>query len=139
MVSPETKAKLQSAFNTISAHLLKQNKKSQYYTNGEIKCAYRGLNGLKCAIGVLIPDEVYENHTHIEGLLCDSELVAHILDDVLGLKELPRYDRLWLLVKLRDLQGIHDSTEPCLWTKILSSFADTYNLEFNPTAEVPNS
>lgn len=45
----------------ISAHLAKQRKQSRYHT----MCAYRGANDTMCAVGFLLPDELYE--PNIEG------------------------------------------------------------------------
>lgn len=51
------------AFQKVKNHLLTQNKKSMD-ESGSL-CRYRGVNGLKCAIGCLIPDEVY--YSNLEG------------------------------------------------------------------------
>jgi hypothetical protein len=45
----------QEIFDTVAVHLMTQGKKSQ----GAGECLYRGPDGLKCAAGVLIPDEDY--------------------------------------------------------------------------------
>jgi len=46
----------QEAFNQIVSHLRLQKVKS-FSSNG--RCAYRGINNLKCAVGCLIPDDQY--------------------------------------------------------------------------------
>ena len=46
----------QQVFDYVVEHLYKQGKPSM--SNG--KCAYRGENGLKCAAGILISDDVYQ-------------------------------------------------------------------------------
>lgn len=46
---------LQELFNIVSLHLLNQGQKSAH----ETLCMYRGPNGMKCAAGVLIPDNEY--------------------------------------------------------------------------------
>ena len=43
-------------FNTVREHLLKQNARSE----DDAGCAYRGADGCKCAVGVLISDEFYD-------------------------------------------------------------------------------
>ena len=59
----------QEVFDQVKNHLLTQNKKSllpneiRYLGNG---CAYRGENGLKCAVGCLIGDDEYTSG--IEGM-----------------------------------------------------------------------
>ena len=45
----------QAAFNKVARHLLRQNAKS---TNKDGECLYRGPNGLRCAVGALIPRRV---------------------------------------------------------------------------------
>ena len=99
-------------YETVRQHLLTQRAKSQ--TGGD--CLYRGPNGLKCAIGCLIPDEVYKP---------DMESL-----DVMGMLKLwpnhPFSDIRDLF--LRDLQCIHDNLEPEYWTSALDDFAHRYNL-----------
>ena len=51
------KSKIDNIIDTVRSHLLSQNKKS--FGEKEEKCLYRGPNGLKCALGVLIPDDKY--------------------------------------------------------------------------------
>lgn len=45
----------QELFDRISKHLLKQNERSAEHIGGA--CRYRGDNGLKCAVGAIIPDK----------------------------------------------------------------------------------
>lgn len=46
----------QTVFNRALSHLRTQGKKSV----GHIGCAYRGDDGMKCAIGIFIPDSKYD-------------------------------------------------------------------------------
>lgn len=48
----------QEAFDIAAKHLLAQGKKSRM-KDDDYLCAYRGSDGLKCAIGALIPDDQY--------------------------------------------------------------------------------
>lgn len=43
----------------VTKHLLAQGKRSK--EAGTLKCLYRGPHGLRCAIGCLIPDELYKD------------------------------------------------------------------------------
>jgi len=64
----------QEIFDKVATHLLKQGRRSTQPESGEM-CAYRGADGTKCAVGVLIPDELYNDMMEgrtIVGLL-DSE------------------------------------------------------------------
>lgn len=54
----------QEFFDTVAAHLLSMDDVSWDYSRGI--CAYRGAGGAKCAIGVMIPDELY--NPEMEGL-----------------------------------------------------------------------
>lgn len=64
---------------------------------GNYSCAYRGLNGNKCPVGVFIPDDVYHAS-------CEGEDVGYLLDRFPGLSvfmPLP-------LEALTSLQAVHD-------------------------------
>ena len=53
----------QEIFDTVLAHLRKQGRASRTIAGG---CRYRGPDGTACAVGCLIPDELYD--PMIEGL-----------------------------------------------------------------------
>jgi len=95
-------------FETVKAHLLTQPHRS--IEDGV--CAYRGPNGEKCAIGVLIPDEAY--HVGLEG-----KGATH--DDVLkatGLEITGVEDKNFL----SQLQIIHDDVPVRDWAVELDAF-----------------
>ena len=48
----------QEVFDVVAKHLLTQNAKSMDDPWDEM-CAYRGENGRRCAVGALIPDDLY--------------------------------------------------------------------------------
>lgn len=52
----------QEIFNTVVAHLRQQKKRAMVYNedNGLAQCLYRAPDGLKCAVGCLIPDGAYK-------------------------------------------------------------------------------
>ena len=54
----------QETFDNVALHLLKQGKKAVGSYDGssysETVCKYRSKDGLKCAVGCLIPDEMYD-------------------------------------------------------------------------------
>lgn len=87
----------QEIFDTVATHLLKQGRRA---TNPDIPemCVYRGANGTKCAVGVLIPDEAYdpvmEGRTLV-GLLSHPEF------------EIPGWMRNNQML-LKELQDTHD-------------------------------
>lgn len=80
-------------------------------------CRYRGDNGTKCAIGFLIPDEIYT--PQLEEYTDATELIA-------GLKFTRLKDIMYDL--LDDLQCLHDSgTEP--WREGLLDIALEYSCQ----------
>ena len=109
----------QEIFDTVATHLLKQNAKSvSPYDNK--RCYYRGKDGLKCAIGCLIPDELYD-----ENLECHTvfELLADFPD---------RFD-MWLDCSiaslLNDLQRVHDTDGMNDWPDELRLIAHMHDLD----------
>lgn len=91
----------QEIIETVCTALDKQGARS-LNTKGE--CVYRGAGGLKCAVGVLIPDGEY-----CESL--EGELTMDLLDAT-GLDE----SHLDLLL---ELQNVHDG----VWSPALESFS----------------
>lgn len=45
----------QEIFDRVAAHLMQQGRVSQR----DLSCAYRGAGGARCAVGLLIPDDLY--------------------------------------------------------------------------------
>lgn len=128
---------LQNTFNTVSAHLLAQNARSLADYNLTQGCAYRGENGLKCAIGALIKDEFYL--PKLEGLMVAATQTTQAVLKSLKLeqqgtdlvaKDGETVDCLLFLELLHDLQLIHDNVDPCLWQEYLIGTATRFNLEF---------
>lgn len=116
-------------FERVRAHLLKQNKRAKF-ANGK-GCAYRGADGLQCAVGCLITDEAYtptcegptiENlrvRTPCEWIPAHVESPAgHALAEALNKSGVPA--RLSTRRMLFDLQGIHDRSDPTIWEHRLS-------------------
>lgn len=104
---PET---AQEVFDIVKSHLLSQNKKCEIRGT----CRYRH-GGLKCAAGVLIPEEHYNRA--FEDMLW-SELVS--------MYNFPsEHSRLILR-----LQRIHDMSYPDKWEEELKRAADFYNLNY---------
>ena len=106
----------QEAFNTVAAHLLSQGEKSVVVEeDGKIFCAYRGSRGRKCAIGVLIPDEVYKpvfEDYIVSGLIRDYGLFPPELASL-----------------LHRLQGIHDTVDSEFWGSRLRMLAASQDLD----------
>jgi hypothetical protein len=59
--------RLNPLFSHIAQHLTAQRGQSLCYANGTTSCAYRGSEGLKCAIGCLINDSQFAFYEVHEG------------------------------------------------------------------------
>ena len=115
----------QEIFTKVATHLLTQGKRSERFfdDDGEPGCAYRSAAGLMCAVGCLIPDELYE--PAIEGCTVAGDVVQSVLREAgirAGYGE--RTDSL-----LYELQNIHDYEEPYKWKLCLETMAKTFKLE----------
>ena len=64
----------QEIFETVSRHLFVQGKQSR---GADGRCAYRGEDNQRCAVGVLIPDALY--HREIEGCSVHHKTVMPLL------------------------------------------------------------
>jgi hypothetical protein len=109
----------QEIFDTVAIHLIKQGKKS---VGDDGNCLYRGPEGLKCAVGCLIPDEVYRPEM-------ESRSVISLFKNFSELKFLQPFEAL-----LRNIQNAHDesSGKGQIWTitvlQRLRKIAEKYNL-----------
>jgi hypothetical protein len=113
----------QEIFTKVSEHLLLQMKKSYTITppSNSYHCAYRGSDGCKCAIGILISDDVYV--PFIEGQSVEhSYVIEDLQKSGISIELLPQ-DFLY------KLQRIHDACEPQFWSEKLSDFAKDFELE----------
>lgn len=112
-------ATAQQVFDHISAHLLRQRKRSLRSLGLDAKkdqwCAYRGAGQTKCAAGCLFDDSEYD--PKFEG----RSWSALVYDKVVP----GRHSRL-----IRALQGVHDSVEPKSWRSALAEVAALFNLVY---------
>lgn len=104
------------AFDKVSKHLLSQKEKSIQETIVGFRCAYRGDNGLKCAIGCLIPDELYHE---------DMESIT-VIDLVKGFPEIGELFRGVDINLLFELQSTHDDIDAESWEGVLSDIYAHY-------------
>lgn len=123
----------QEVFNTVYTKLRAQGKRSIVLERKHQRCVYRGRGNTRCAIGHLIPDELYtkELEGQVVGRLCyDPEKVNInvVLATLFG--ELTKQDYSFL----NALQQAHD-----YWTKetldaldaAFREVAKQFDLEFN--------
>lgn len=113
----------QELFNAVAKHLLTQKQKSEgkfINPSGEhtYGCAYRGLNGLKCAVGGVIPDEMYK--PEMEGRAVNTLFIYFkCVREYLGADNEEM---------LSELQWLHDSWVPKLWPRKLRGLAAQFAL-----------
>jgi len=106
----------QELFDTVATHLIKQGKKSFSKETGY--CLYRGPDGMKCAIGCLIPDSDYSIHfecNDLRQLLNSGKLPKNLVEEFTYCKSM-----------LEELQRLHDNEEPNVWKKRLADIAKRY-------------
>lgn len=105
----------QEVFDKVAKHLLIQGEKSIGVAD---KCAYRGENGKKCAIGCLIPDAKYDPSFEGKPLSRDDA------DEVLRAAGLGWHQR----DLGQELQLVHDGEEPENWKGELYAIATKFDL-----------
>lgn len=104
----------QEIFDKVATHLLTQ--KARSTSKPFNACAYRGTFGRMCAVGVLIPDDVYTDE--MEGASAPS-----IVQSYEGLKHfLPH------MYLLDALQEVHDVKPINVWRDHLEQIANDFNL-----------
>lgn len=110
-------------YTRVRQHLLSQMKQSTFTGSGA--CAYRGHDGCKCAIGILISDENY-NHV-LENVSSNGLSVKNAIKN-------SGYDLTGVhYAFLSELQQIHDLNEPESWKVRLDEFAKTWELKVEIT------
>lgn len=110
----------QETYQIVRDHLLTQNKRSS--TKKDL-CLYRGPNDTSCAIGCLIPNNLYkksmEGRSLMDVLEHEPKLSAFLeVDENMGDKGF-----------LTGLQSIHDWHPLETWPQRLFDFANKYSLQ----------
>jgi hypothetical protein len=101
----------QQLFDTVATHLLTQRRRS----TRKSFCAYRGRDGLRCAIGCLIPDERYT--PNLEGKSAEQADVRRAAGLRRGQGTLAT-----------DLQNLHDTLPVNQWHTKLYDIAHNHGL-----------
>ena len=109
----------QEVFTTVARHLLKQGKKSVDLFDS-CRCLYRDERDRKCAIGCLIPDDLY--HATMENLN-----VVELFSEFGSIRQLFEGLSIDLLEKL---QTIHDRKAVSDWGELLKIIAVKFNLKW---------
>lgn len=114
----------QEIFDKVVQHLLTQGVKSMDEVHGW--CMYRGPNGIKCAVGALITDEVYTDDIENEPAAALFSAYRRVLEES-GIDP-DSQETEQLLVALQD---IHDREQCGQWRINLESLAELNGLVFN--------
>ncbi len=110
----------QEIFDTVATHLIAQGEKCE----DEGRCQYRGTGDLKCAIGILIPNNLY--HVGME-----ESGITYLIHSYPEVKKLLGADDRDTALLLSDLQTVHDTNHPVEWPERLKAVAEEHNLEYN--------
>lgn len=112
---------LQEIYDKVKAHLLTQMRKARL-NDEDLTCAYRSENGDTCAVGCLIPDDVYYPELEGASVAARSPKILDALEKSVG--ELS-VDKFSLLVQL---QNVHDGANVGYWKERLEGIALNYGL-----------
>ena len=113
----------QEIFTKSATHLLRQGGKSITFAPNKI-CAYRGNDGMECAIGCLIPDALYNRG--MEARIVADMMLFPGIPDLLGEANI---DLLEALQLVHDMRGVSD------WETELRAVATRFSLEFPEVAK----
>ncbi len=106
----------QQIFDKVSVHLIRQDKVCE----GDDGCRYHGDDGLRCAIGILIPKRYY--NTGMEEENVDNLFKFH-KKAMIGCKLSSRYKGL-----LNELQMVHDDRMVREWSEELAKVARNFKV-----------
>jgi hypothetical protein len=109
-------------FDKVKSHLLKQGKRS--LANGIQGCVYKGPDGLMCALGPLLPDDVKDYWYNGRGI----KAVLDTREDIRISLEIESEEDITFL---QNLQTIHDSIDPSDWEYALNQFERTHFVSFS--------
>ncbi|MCP3024976.1 hypothetical protein [Cupriavidus basilensis] len=122
----------QEIFTKVATHLLTQKQRAR--GDGGIGCRYRTNHGLTCAVGCLVPEDLYDASmelTSIDGVIQrarEAELPPSLSKFVLT--ELDPHKDL-----LAALQWLHDNQPVDAWESHLIRVAKTHRLVMPPLGE----
>ncbi len=114
----------QEIFDTVLSHLRVQ---GPCTLNGMIACRYRGSNGARCAIGALIPDDLYlpsMERMLITGLIRFMESLGERYSSLC--KTFKEHEKL-----ITRLQLIHDNENKSNWEPHWKLTAMLFNLKYS--------
>lgn len=118
----------QQVFDKVAAHLLAQKITSSKSHIVGGSCLYRGPNGTKCAVGCLIPDDLYEPSMEGKSVPGSGDFDMYLSTVGKVLTQIVEKDTFPLLAAL---QLLHDTIKPDNWDLELRKSAVKFNLKVN--------
>lgn len=129
----------QNLFDKVALHLITQNKQSK--RTGDATCRYRGANGTSCAVGCLIPDELYDKKIEFESWYSfipegryngygyptssdDKDMLLKGIYDHINPQGDSNTDSM-----IEELQQVHDNSSVEDWPTRLRDVARQFNLK----------
>lgn len=122
---------MQETFDTVVTHLRRQGAKAEIHgaSPGEKICAYRAIDGKRCAVGCLIPDDRYRpsfEYTVVGGTEATHNDRANAVTRLI--EELGHEIDLVIA-----LQNVHDDAEVAQWERRLDQVAQDFGLNKPPS------
>lgn len=115
----------QEVFNKVVTHLRTQGVPAK---RGCGDCAYRSADGLMCAVGCLIPANMYDSNM-------EGQLVAELIDNFPEVAEALEIEDIEDEGFLRQLQFLHDQVNPVKWEEAWQKIAKQFNLQMPVDSE----
>jgi len=116
----------QVLFDRVVAHLLTQNAKALAVEDGTA-CLYRAPDGMRCAVGGVLPDSLYTPRLEDKAV----EQVMHLYPEIMA------YFGEENMLLLNRLQRLHDKYDVSNWRAGLIEIAKEHGLKFNPPKAKP--
>jgi hypothetical protein len=102
---------LQEVFTAVVTHLLNQGERSVASSGN---CLYRSPDGRRCAVGAIIPDELYS--PVMENSVVQANCVWSVIKPLFASPTDAKY-------LLEELQAVHDDIPPHDWEEMLRGMA----------------
>jgi hypothetical protein len=99
-------------------NIVKERAKNPAKSEDSKRCLYRGQNGLKCFVGELIPDEVYNPGFESDSICMLWFKYEHNLNTLFTTQQIDL---------LEELQRIHDREDPTSWGKEIKKVEKVYS------------
>lgn len=124
----------QEIFDQVATHLILQWEKSEAYQlncdgEDELMCSYRGKNGLRCALGFLIQDSVYDQRMETRSSCGLIDVFPDLFDQLPFTKAQCDADGI-----CRELQSVHDGFKVEEWGQRLIEVAVRRGLDDSSVA-----